>query len=153
MRCKLLHREQINKVLLYNTGKYIQYPMINHIGKEYFSHIYFIYDVQLFATSWTVAHQAPLSMEFSRQEYWSRLPFPPPRDLPNRGIEPMSLASSPLQGDSLPLHHLRSPLVSADTYKLFYFNMFLLLSLYLLVLRLSHIQLVMIPLILFLCLS
>ena len=104
---------------MYNTGKYIQYPMINHIGKEYFSHIYFIYDVQLFATSWTVAHQAPLSMEFSRQEYWSRLPVPPSRVLPDRGIEPMSLASSPLQGDSLPLHHLRSPLVSADTYNYF----------------------------------
>ena len=48
--------------------------------------------VQLFATPWTVAHQAPLSMEFSRQEYWSGLPFPSPRDLPNPGIEPMSPA-------------------------------------------------------------
>ena len=43
--------------------------------------------------SWTVAHQAPLSMEFSRQEYWSRLPFPTPGDLPDPGIEPESLAS------------------------------------------------------------
>ena len=42
--------------------------------------------VQLFATPWTVALQAPLSMEFSRQEYWSGLPCPPPEDLPNRGI-------------------------------------------------------------------
>ena len=47
--------------------------------------------VQLFATSWTVAHQAPLSMGFSRQEYWSGLPFPFPGNLPNPGkIEPRS---------------------------------------------------------------
>ena len=48
--------------------------------------------------SWTVAHQAPLSMGFSMQEYWSGLPFPPPRDLPNPGIEPMSLTSPALAG-------------------------------------------------------
>ena len=40
------------------------------------------------ATPWTVAHQAPLPMEFSRQEYWNGLPFPPPGDLPNPRIEP-----------------------------------------------------------------
>ena len=49
--------------------------------------------VWLFATLWTVAHQVPLSMGFPRQEYWSRLPFPPPGDLSNPGIEPMSLTS------------------------------------------------------------
>ena len=49
--------------------------------------------------AWTVAHQAPLSMGFSRQEYWSGLPFPSPGDLPDTGIEPGSPA---LQGDSLP---------------------------------------------------
>ena len=48
--------------------------------------------VQLFATPWTVAHQAPLSLEFSRQEYWSGLPCPAPGDLPNPGVEPRSLA-------------------------------------------------------------
>ena len=48
--------------------------------------------VQLLATPWTVACQAPLSMGFPRQEYWSRLPFPPPGDLPNPGIEPGSPA-------------------------------------------------------------
>ena len=53
--------------------------------------------VRLFATPWTVAHQASLSMEFSRQEYWSRLPFPTPGDLPDPGIEPTSLASAALQ--------------------------------------------------------
>ena len=52
--------------------------------------------VQLFVTPWTVARQAPLSMEFSRQEHWSGLPFPPPRDLPNPGIEPESLLSPAL---------------------------------------------------------
>jgi len=49
-------------------------------------------------TPWTVARQAPPSMGFSRQEYWSGLPCPPPWDLPNSGIEPMSPV---LQGDSL----------------------------------------------------
>ena len=48
--------------------------------------------VQLFATPWTVAYQAPLSMGFSRQEYWSGLPFPSPGDLPDPGIEPGSPA-------------------------------------------------------------
>ena len=52
--------------------------------------------VQLFATLWTVAHQAPLSMGFPRQEYWSGLPFPSPGDLPNSGIEPASFMSSAL---------------------------------------------------------
>ena len=54
--------------------------------------------VQLFATLWTVAHQAPLSMGFSRQEYWSGLAFPSPGDLPDPGIEPRSPA---LQADGL----------------------------------------------------
>ena len=54
--------------------------------------------VQLFVTSWAVAHQAPLPMDFSRQEYWSGLLFPSPEDFPNPGIEPRSPA---LQVDSL----------------------------------------------------
>ena len=54
--------------------------------------------VQLFVTPWTVARQAPLSMGFSRQEYWSGLPFPSPGDRPNPGIEPGSPA---LQADVL----------------------------------------------------
>ena len=45
--------------------------------------------VSLFVIPWTVALQAPLSMEFSRQEYWSWLPFPPPGDLPDPGIKPL----------------------------------------------------------------
>ena len=46
--------------------------------------------VQHFATPWTVAHQAPQFMGFSKQEYWNGLPFPSPEDLPNPGIEPGS---------------------------------------------------------------
>ena len=52
------------------------------------------------ASPWTVARQTPLSMGFSRQEYWSGLPFPSPGDLPDSGIEPRSPAS---QADSLPI--------------------------------------------------
>ena len=54
--------------------------------------------IQLFATPWTAAYQAPLSMVFSRQEYWSGLPFPSPGDLPDPGIEPGSPA---FQADAL----------------------------------------------------
>ena len=54
--------------------------------------------VQLFVTLWTVACQAPLSMVFSRQEHWSGLPCPPPGDLPDPGIEPVSLMSPALTG-------------------------------------------------------
>ena len=57
-----------------------------------FSHVW------LFATLWTVAHQAPLSVGFSRQEYWSGLPCPPPGDLPDPGIEPLTLTSCALSG-------------------------------------------------------
>ena len=58
------------------------------------------------AAPWTVAHQAPLSMEFSRQEYWNGLPFPSPGDLPDPGIE---LKTPAWQADALPLSHQGSP--------------------------------------------
>ena len=64
----------------------------NHLEVKSLSH------VQFFATPWTVAHQAPPSMGFSRQEYWSGLPFPFPGDLPDPGIEPRSPA---FQADTL----------------------------------------------------
>ena len=54
--------------------------------------------VRLCANLWTIAHQAPLSMRFSRQEYWSGLPCPPPGDLPNPGIKPTTLTSPELAG-------------------------------------------------------
>ena len=59
------------------------------------------------ATPWTVARQAPLSMGFSRQEYWNGLPFPSPEHLPNPGIEPGSPPA--LQADSLLTSYERSP--------------------------------------------
>ena len=61
-------------------------------------HAYSLSCVQLFQTLWTVAHQVPLSIVFPKQEYWSGLPFPLPRDLPNPGNEPLSLMSPTLAG-------------------------------------------------------
>ena len=58
--------------------------------------------IRLFATPWIVAHQAPLSMGFPRQEYWSGLPFPSPGDLPDQGIEPGALKSPALTGEFFP---------------------------------------------------
>ena len=69
------------------------------ISYRIFDQVKLLSCVQLFATPWTVAYQAPLSMEFSRQEYWSGLPFPSPGDLPHPGIEPRSPT---LQADVLP---------------------------------------------------
>ena len=66
--------------------------------------------VRLFVTLWTVAScQASPSMGFSRPEYWSGLPCPPPGDLPNPGTEPMAPVSSASQVDSLPISHWGSP--------------------------------------------
>ena len=62
------------------------------LGKSLLSHI------QLFAIPLSVAQQASLSMEFSGQEYWRGVPFPPPGDLSNPGVEPASLASPTLEG-------------------------------------------------------
>ena len=86
-------------------------------GKPYYTQTYFIHlmgyilqfrsvqslsRVRLFVTPWTVTYQALLSMGLSRQEYWHGLPFPPPEDLPDPGLEPMSLMSPEL-ATSLPL--------------------------------------------------
>ena len=65
----------------------------------------------LFVTLWAVAHQAPLSMGFSRQEYWSGLSHPPPGDLPNPGIQPRSPT---LQADSLPAEPPRKPMNTGE---------------------------------------
>ena len=62
--------------------------------------------VRFFVTALTVAHQAPLSVEFSRQEYWRGLPFPTPGDLPDPGIQPMPPA---LRADSLPSESPENP--------------------------------------------
>ena len=68
---------------------------------------YLLICVQLFATPWIGAHQAPLSMGFPRQEYWSRLPFPSPEDHPDSRTD---LGFPILQADSLPSYHQGSPL-------------------------------------------
>ena len=65
--------------------------------------------VQLFAALWTIACQAPLSLEFSKQEYWSDLPLPTPGDLPDPGIKPVSLASLALVDRFFTQGHLGSP--------------------------------------------
>ena len=97
-RCKLVYTEPIkSKVLLYSMGNCNQYHVINHNRKDrmllgHFSCVW------IFATPWTVARQAPLSMGFSRQEYWRGLPCPPPGDLPDPGTEPRSLMSPALAG-------------------------------------------------------
>ena len=69
------------------------------ISYRIFDQVKLLSRVQLFVTPWTVAYQAPLSMEFSRQEYWSGLTFLSPGDIPDSGIEP---ESPTLQADVLP---------------------------------------------------
>ena len=71
---------------------------------------YSVSHVQLLVTPWTVTHQASLCMEFSRQEYWSGLPFPPPGTLPEPEIELMSIASPALAGGLFTTGHLRTQL-------------------------------------------
>ena len=71
-----------------------------------------------FVTLWPVACQAPLSMGFCRQEYWSGLPFPLPGDLPQPGIKTESPVSPALQADSLPLSHQGSSLPCIHVIKL-----------------------------------
>ena len=73
-------------------------PKLTLLHEKHGSEVKSLSRVQLFSTPWTVAHQAPPSMGFSRQEYWSGLPFPSPGDLSNPGIEPRFPA---LQADAL----------------------------------------------------
>ena len=85
--------------------------MLVYVHAQSLSHVW------LSAILWTVAHQAPLSMEFSRQECWSGLPFPPPGDLPNPGVEPTSPEAPALAGgfftmEPLPPHKSWQLLVS-----------------------------------------
>ena len=84
---------RVSDVCIGTVAKYICPFLASKVKVELLSH------VQLFATAWIVAYQAPLSMGFSRQEYWSRLLFPSPGDLPDPEIEPRS---SSLQADTLP---------------------------------------------------
>ena len=84
---------------------YILYQL-SHQGNPLYIYMYiYVY----FVTLCTVAHQASLSMGFSRQEYWGGLPCPPLGDLPDPGIEHISPVTPALQVDSLPLSHWGSP--------------------------------------------
>ena len=74
------------------------YSRVNQL----YMYICIVSPVPFFVTPWTVAHQAPRSMGFFKQEYWSGLSFPPPRDLSNLGIKP---PPATWQVDSLPLSH------------------------------------------------
>ena len=73
--------------------------------------------VGLFATLWTVVHLVPLSMGFSRQEYWSVLPCPPPGGLPDPRIKPASPAAAALQADSLLLSLQESNSLCIDIFR------------------------------------
>ena len=79
----------LNLIIKWCTSSFLRVCMFSH--------------VQLFVIPWAVARQASLSLEFSRQEYWSGLPFPSPGDPPDPGIEPESPGQQHV--DSLPLHH------------------------------------------------
>ena len=94
-----MSRKELSQRCDHSSGFQAQYCIY---FKGRFTEVQFIYSllspVQLFVALWTVARQAPLSMGFPRQEYWSGLPFPPPGDLPDPGIQPASLASPALAG-------------------------------------------------------
>ena len=81
-----------------SVGKNVEKVVSLHIAEVKWSEVKSLSRVRLFVTPWTIAYQAPPSMGFSRQEYWSGLPFPSPGDLPNPGIEPRSPA---LQADTM----------------------------------------------------
>ena len=85
MVCKFLC-ECLSSVLL---GIYLGVELLHRMVRVYM-HAKLLCCIRLFATPWTVTHQAPLSMGFSKQEHWSGLPCPPPGDLPDSGIEPVS---------------------------------------------------------------
>ena len=93
---KLQNRQTWWKSAVSNCGTSAQ-SLISSLASVCVCVCYSLNHAQLFATPWTVAHQSPLSMGFSRQEYWSGFPFPPPGDLANPRIEPKSPA---LQADS-----------------------------------------------------
>ena len=99
-------------------------PSVHACMPNHFSRVW------LFVTPWTVACWVPLSMGFSRQEYWSGLLLPSPGDFPDLGIEPMSPAAPALQADSLPLSYQGSPMssivrfwiMSSDSVLLYFFT-------------------------------
>ena len=97
---KFLEADQFNSIetILYNRKRTLTTYPITFITGSLKTVCHSLSCVRLFAIPWTVALQAPLSMKFSRQEYWSGLLCPPPRYLPKAGIEPVSLMSPALAG-------------------------------------------------------
>ena len=104
-------------------GTLSSYTKRHMLVLSHFSHVW------LFVTLWTVAHQVPLSMGFSRQEYWNGLPFLPPGDLPDPGIQPHLLCFLHWQADSSPLAPPWKPYTKDSTLcfhkKVFYISTFL----------------------------
>ena len=110
LKCLLHIKSHLHLLLKLNCRNYSQFTDEERLKEgviaektasvlSCFSHVGF------FATPWTAAHQDPLSVGFSRQKDWSGLPFPPPGDLPDPGIELESSAFPALQADSSPLSH------------------------------------------------
>ena len=91
---------RLSQGIEYSSLCYTVVPLFTYFIRNSSSYCFCFccYVVSNSATPWTVAHQVPLSMGFSRQEHWNGLPFPSPWDLPNPGIEPASLASPILPG-------------------------------------------------------
>ena len=112
--CHLLLTLPMPFVQLAGRGTSVAYKVA--LAVESLSHVW------LFVTPWTVTHQAPLSMGFSRQEYWSGLPFLPPGDLPNPGIEPMSPA---LAGRLFTTEPPGNPSLQGSPYKLSFVSIIL----------------------------
>ena len=106
--CKRMKLEH----LLTPIGRKFCYQLPSSVGTKKVKSLSHVWP---FATPWTVAHQAPTSMEFSRQEYWSGLPFPSPGDLPNPGIKP---GSPTLQADTLPSEPPGKPTIYKDKLKI-----------------------------------
>ena len=106
-KCKRMKLEH----LLTPLGRKCCYQLLTSVGTK---KVKSLSHVRLFATPWTVAHQAPTSMEFSRQEYWSGLPFPSPGDLANPGIKP---GSPTLRANTLPSEPPGKPTIHKDKLK------------------------------------
>ena len=96
MKYSQIHSTSVNPKKRGYMYMYAWFTLSYSCVKQLCMHAKSFSHVQHFVTSWIVAHQAPLSMGFSKQEYWSGLPFPSPVDLPDPGIEPASLMSPAL---------------------------------------------------------
>ena len=90
--------------IIYHFNSSVTLSTFIMLCKQHCMHAQWLSHIWLFATTWTVAHQAPLSMEFPRQEFWSEWPLPSTGDLLHPGVKPVAPAVSPaLQAGSLPL--------------------------------------------------